>query len=99
MPFERSAPNRCAPKLTRRRRSRELGTSTGLPESLRSLFPGYALEKIRLPEQRDLVMLHVLTRGGLEHRRWLVQRFGDGGIRRWIVSRKGRGLTVEQMSP
>ena len=70
-----------------------------LPESLRSLFPGYALEKIRLPGQRDLVMLHVLTRGGLEHRRWLVQRFGDGGIRKWIVSRKGRGLTVQQMSP
>jgi hypothetical protein len=57
------------------------------------------LENIKLPEHRDLVMLHVLGRGGLEHRGWLVRRFGDGGIRRWIVARKGKGLSLNQMMP
>jgi len=70
-----------------------------LPERLRPLFPGYGLEQLRLPDHLDLVMLHVLTRGGEEDRRWLVRRFGDKGIRRWILERHGRGLTVRQMSP
>lgn len=70
-----------------------------LPEFLRPLFPGYMLENIKLPEHADLVMLHVLARGGLEHRRWLVRRFGNRGIRRWIVARKGKGLSLDQMAP
>lgn len=70
-----------------------------LPSSLAPLFPGYAFEQIVLPEQTDLVMLHVLTRGGLEHRRWLVRRFGASRIRTWIINRKGRGLTIAQVLP
>jgi hypothetical protein len=70
-----------------------------LPERLRPLFPGYDFEQLRLPDHLDLVVLHVLTRGGEEDRRWLVRRFGDRGIRRWILERRGRGLTVRQMSP
>jgi hypothetical protein len=70
-----------------------------LPDRLRPLFPGYGLEQLRLPDHLDLVMLHVLTRGGEEDRGWLVRRFGDRGIRRWILERHGRGLTVRQMSP
>jgi hypothetical protein len=70
-----------------------------LPELLRPLFPGYRLENLKLPDDIDLVMLHVLTRGGEEHKRWLVRRFGDPGIRLWIVKNRGRGLTVKQMSP
>jgi hypothetical protein len=71
----------------------------GLPDLLRVLFPGYKLEKLKLPDDRDLVMLHVLSSGGDEHKRWLVRRFGDGGIRRWLIQHRGRGLTVKQMSP
>jgi hypothetical protein len=70
-----------------------------LPELLRPLFPGYKLESFKLPEDVDLVMLHVLTRGGEAHMRWLARRFGDQGIRRWIIRHQGRGLTVKQMSP
>lgn len=39
-----------------------------LPERLRPLFPGYDLEQLRLPDHLDLVVLHVLTRGGEEDR-------------------------------
>ncbi|MBV9946183.1 MAG: hypothetical protein JOZ69_04985 [Myxococcales bacterium] len=70
-----------------------------LPEALRPLFPGYRFEDVRLPEHLDLVVLHVLTRGGAVHKRWLARRLGDGRIRRWIVEHRGRGLTVQQMSP
>jgi len=70
-----------------------------IPASVRPLFPGYRPEDIALPEHTDLVMQHVLSRGGPEHRRWLVRRFGDGTIRRWIIRRKGRGFSVDQLSP
>jgi hypothetical protein len=92
-----------ARSLSARRRS-EIARSAAaarwgsLPELLRPLFPGYEPENVRLPNDVDLVMLHVLTRGGYEHKRWLVRRFGDHGIRRWIIEKRGRGLTVKQMS-
>jgi hypothetical protein len=70
-----------------------------LPQQLAVLFPGYRLDDLRLPRDRNLVMLHVLSHGGRQHKRWLVRRFGDAGVRRWIVAHKGRGLTVAQMSP
>ena len=70
-----------------------------LPERLRDLFPGYKLEDLSLPRDLDLVILHVLTRGGPEHIQWLVQRFGDHRIRAWIARRRGRGLTIRQMAP
>lgn len=70
-----------------------------LPESLRSVFPGTRLENIALPQHRDMVIMQVLARGGREHVRWLVRRFGDKGIRAWLVARKGRGLSAAQMAP
>ena len=70
-----------------------------LPEMLRELFWNYRFEELRLPHDLDLVMLHVLTYGNESHRRWLVRRFGDDGVRAWILRNRGRGLTVEQMSP
>jgi hypothetical protein len=90
--------------LSARRRKQIAGMGAAarwgrLPELLRPLFPGYRLEALKLPDDRDLVMLHVLTRGGEEHARWLVRRFGDQPIRRWIIKHRGRGLTVKQMSP
>jgi hypothetical protein len=70
-----------------------------VPEFLRVLFPGYSLDDLKLPEHSDLVMLHVLTRGGADHKKWLIGRFGDQGIRRWIHGNRGKGLTVKQMTP
>jgi uncharacterized protein DUF6922 len=70
-----------------------------LPERLRPLFPGYQFEQLKLPDHLDLVMFHVLTRGGDEHKRWLVRRYGDSRIRRWIIKNSGRGLSIRQMSP
>lgn len=71
----------------------------GLPESLRGLFWSYKFEELRLPQDLDLVMLHVLTYGSAAQRQWLRGRLGDGEIRAWIVNKRGRGLTIAQMSP
>ena len=70
-----------------------------LPELVRPLFWSYHFDEIRLPGSQDLVMLHVLTNGSTEQRNWLRRRFGDDGIRRWIVNHQGKGLTVRQMLP
>jgi len=70
-----------------------------LPEILRSLFWSYRFDDLRLPAERDLIMVHVLTYGNAQQRKWLRKRFGDEAIAGWIVRRAGRGLTVEQMSP
>lgn len=70
-----------------------------LPDMLRPLFWQYTFEDLRLPRDKNLVMLHVLTYGTSDHVRWLRRRFGDTGIRRWIVSREGRGLSSVQMAP
>jgi hypothetical protein len=70
-----------------------------VPKRFASLFPGYRLADIRLPEHDDLVMLHVLSAGGDQHRAWLRGRYGDAAIRRWIIRMRGKGLTVTQMLP
>ena len=70
-----------------------------LPELLRPLFWSYRFDDLRLPGERDLVMLHVLTYGNTRQKKWLKQRFGNEEICRWIASREGRGLTTAQMSP
>jgi hypothetical protein len=72
---------------------------TRLPQMLRPLFPGYRFDELKLPDDVELVTLHVLTRGGPDHKRWLLRRFGTERIRDWIVAHRGRGLTVKQMSP
>jgi len=70
-----------------------------LPELLRPLFWSYRFDELRLPAERDLVMLHVLAYGNAKQRKWLRRRFGDDEISGWIAAREGRGLTIEQMSP
>jgi hypothetical protein len=69
-----------------------------LPELLRSLFWQNSLEDINFSEHLDHVMLHVLAYGNAPQINWLRRRLGDEGIRRWIVARKGRGLTRNQMA-
>jgi hypothetical protein len=93
-----------ATSLSARRRS-EIARNAALsrwgrlPPRLRPLFPGYDLDQLKLPDHLDLVMLQVLTRGGDDHKHWLVRRFGDRAIRPWIVANGGRGLSIKQMSP
>ena len=44
-------------------------------------------------------MLQVLACGNGRQVNWLRKRLGDDGIRKWILERKGKGLTRNQMLP
>jgi len=43
-------------------------------------------------------MVQVLGSGSKAQVAWLVRRLGDDAIRAWITSRRGRGLSVGQMT-
>jgi hypothetical protein len=68
-----------------------------LPEVLRPLFWQNRLEDISFSEHIDHVVLQVLAYGNGRQVNWLRRRLGDDGIRKWIVERRGRGLTRRQM--
>jgi hypothetical protein len=70
-----------------------------LPELLRPLFWQYAFEKLKLARDKNLIIFHVLSSGGKEHKNWLRQKIGDEAIRKWLESRHGRGLMIYQMKP
>lgn len=70
-----------------------------LPESLRSLFWDYPFAELRLPDHLNEVIFKILCHGDAAQLLWLQRRIGDEAIRRWIINRKGRGLTSAQMSP
>jgi site-specific recombinase XerC len=70
-----------------------------LPELVRSLLRDYDFEGLRLAADLNIVMVQVLGNGSKAQVRWLVRRLGDDAIRVWITSRRGRGLSVEQMAP
>jgi hypothetical protein len=54
-------------------------------------FTGYHFEDItHFPTKIDLVMLHVLTRGGPEELRWLIRRRCDARVRRWTAAAAAR---------
>jgi hypothetical protein len=70
-----------------------------LPALLESLFWVHALDELRLPDRKDVVFLHVLSRGTASQVRWLRRRFGDRGIRSWVRKGNGWGITVERLAP
>jgi hypothetical protein len=70
-----------------------------LPELLRPLFWEYPFEELRIPDHANEVIFKIICCGDLAQLMWLRRRIGDDTIRRWIIKRKGRGLTSAQMSP
>lgn len=72
----------------------------GLPEKLRSLFWTHAttFESLNLNEDLDLIFYQVLAYGDLEHRMWLVERFGADAVRMWMRKRRGGGLSAARLS-
>ncbi len=68
---------------------------------MRPLFWTYptTFEQLTIARDLNLVMYQVRASGGPEHKAWLVRRFGDRGIRTWILRNRGRGLTIKQMIP
>ena len=70
-----------------------------LPEVLRPLFWDYTFAELRFPDHMNELIFKVLCHGDAAQLAWLRRRVGDAAIRRWIIKRKGRGLTSAQMKP
>lgn len=95
---ERLSPSRQQEIARQEAKSRWRGA---LPESLRPLFWSHprTFHELTLDADLNLVMYQVLAYGSHKHKAWLVRRVGDSAIRRWLLARRGGGLTPEQMRP
>lgn len=69
-----------------------------LPERLRPLFWEYDFSRLRWDKNRDLVMLKVLSAGGLSDWKWLRRKVSAAELRAWIIARRGRGLSARQLT-
>jgi hypothetical protein len=69
-----------------------------LPDILSPLFWPTALDELRLPERKDVALLHVLASGTAPQVRWLRDRFGDRAIRAWVRKGRGWGIAPDRLS-
>jgi hypothetical protein len=68
-----------------------------LPSSLRPLFWEYDFSRLRWRRDADLILDRVLSQGGSAQLRLVRRRFGDEGIRDWILRHEARGLSPQQI--
>lgn len=70
---------------------------TALPPALESLLWDHDAERLDWDADRDLIVARALVCGGWEPCRWVRERLGDAGLRRWIEARRGRGLSAPRL--
>ena len=63
-----------------------------IPESTRSFFQEYDLDRLDPQRDRDLVIERLLAFGNREEVRWLFQCYGQAYIRRWLSGSGARRL-------
>jgi|SRR5262245_16763904 len=68
-----------------------------LPPFLRPFFWDYAFAQLSWPADRELVTARILAEGSWEAVRWLRRQLGVDGLRSWICSRRGAGLSPKQL--
>ncbi len=71
--------------------------SVSLPGSFRGYFWDYSFKDLSWPKDRDLIIRRLLTDGSWKAISWLREQVGDEGLRRWLVSHQGRGLSPRQI--
>ncbi|MFQ5631347.1 MAG: hypothetical protein ACE5I1_21450 [bacterium] len=68
-----------------------------LPQSLAPLFWEYDFDALSWQSDADLITLRILTSGDWQTVTWLRQQIGNEGLRRWLLTRKGRGLDPRRL--
>jgi DNA-binding transcriptional ArsR family regulator len=71
--------------------------SMSLPGSLRGYFWDYSFKDLSWSKDRDLIIRRLLMDGSWKAIRWLRERVGDDGLRSWLISHRGRGLSPRQI--
>ena len=68
-----------------------------LPDAFRQYFWDYPSADLSLKTDQSLIIQHILANGSLEAIQWLRSQVGDQVLKEWIISRRGRGLSVRQI--
>lgn len=71
---------------------------TSLPEFLRVFFWDYRFDSLTWEGDRELVIRRLLSHGSWDGILWLRRKIGDGELRKWLISHRGRGLSPRQLS-
>lgn len=70
---------------------------TAVPPQLEPLLWDHDPSTLSWEEDRDFLVGRVLREGSWDTVRWLREQVGDAGIRQWIESHEGRGLSPKQL--
>lgn len=71
--------------------------TTNLPMELREFFWEYDFEKLSWEKDRDMIVGRLLSSGNWNSIKWLRSVAGKDGLRQWIITHEGRGLSSPQM--
>ncbi len=71
--------------------------SERLPAFLKKLFWQYDFGQLRWPTHCDVIIRQVLTEGDRESINWLRERESDDELRKWIISRRARQLSLRDL--
>lgn len=72
-------------------------SSSSLPPAIRALFWDRDGRKLSWEKDRDLILGRVLAVGTWDDIQWLRRLAGDGGVRDWLLRRRGGGLSPQQL--
>ena len=71
--------------------------SAPLPRTLKPFFWDCAFSRLSWERDSDFVIGRLLERGDLRVMRWLRRKAGDAGLREWIETHGGRGLSPRRL--
>ncbi len=71
--------------------------SAPIPKSLRELFWDCRFASLRWDKHRDFIVTRVLAEGTWQQVRWLRSRLNDNELKEWLIGRRGRGLSRQQL--
>jgi hypothetical protein len=68
-----------------------------LPQSLKPFFWDYPFSELSWKHDHELIIRRVLSNGSWESICWLRNTLGDDRLRKWLINRKGKGLSPRQI--
>jgi hypothetical protein len=68
-----------------------------LAEELRTIFWDYDFRRLRLDQDRDLIIRRILSHGDWQALKWLRARVDSAVLKNWILCRRGAGLSSRQL--
>jgi len=70
---------------------------SSLPSILEPFFWDYSFAELSWKHDRELIIRRVLANGSWETVCWLRNTLGNDKLRKWLIARKGKGLSSRQI--